>query len=208
VYLGLTRPLSTFALMLALALPLAAQNRAAGVQTAMARARHLQHGINSSDWFAQSSDYSTAHINQFIDAQDIALIAHLGFDHVRIAVDPVPLERDPRDSDGLNAEFIGSLDRAVDSILAGGLTVLIDLHPEDIYKQPLRNSNDATDRLAMLWRKFAAHYANRDPDRVFFEILNEPGVSDRHRWAEIQTRIAAAIRGAAQHSHRRGPKLF
>ena len=31
-----------------------AQDRAAGLQTAFARARHLQHGINASEWFAQS----------------------------------------------------------------------------------------------------------------------------------------------------------
>ena len=56
----------------------------------------------------------------------------------------------------------------------------------------------------MLWRKLAAHYANRDPDRVFFEILNEPEVSDPYRWAGIQ-----AHRGgghprscAASHAHR------
>ena len=49
----------------------------------------------------------------------------------------------------------------------------------------------------MLWRKLAAHYADRDPERVFFEILNEPEVSDAYRWAGIQARVAAAIREAA-----------
>jgi len=38
---------------------------------------------------------------------------------------------------------------------------------------------------------------NRDPERVFFEILNEPEVSDPYRWAGIQARVAAAIREAA-----------
>ena len=49
----------------------------------------------------------------------------------------------------------------------------------------------------MLWRELAAHYANRDPERVFFEILDEPEVSDPYRWAGIQERLAAAIREAA-----------
>jgi aryl-phospho-beta-D-glucosidase BglC (GH1 family) len=183
--------------LLVVALPIAAQERAAGLQTAMARARHLQHGINASEWFAQSGDYSAARTNRYIDAQDIALMAHLGFDNVRLSIDAAPLEKYPRVADGLNAEFMSRLDHAVDAMLANGLAVQIDLHPEDSYKQQLRSSDDAVDRLAMLWRKLAAHYANRDSDRVFFEILNEPEVNDRYRWAGIQTRIAGAIRDAA-----------
>ena len=60
-----------------------------------------------------------------------------------------------------------------------GWRYIIDLHPSDNYKQQLRTSNDAVDRTAMLWRRLAAHYAERDPDRVFFEIMNEPEVNDQ-----------------------------
>lgn len=187
----------TLVMTLALTLPLAAQDRAAGLQTAVARARHLQHGINASEWFSQAGDYSAARTNRYMDAQDIALIARLGFDNVRLPIDAVALEKYPRGVDGLNADFMSRLDRAVDAMLANGLAVQIDLQPEDSYKQQLRNSDDAVDRLVMLWRKLAAHYANRDPDRVFFEILNEPEVSDPYRWAGIQSRVAVAIRQVA-----------
>jgi hypothetical protein len=176
----------------------AAQDRAAGLQTAFTRAQHLKHGINASMWFAQSSrDYSAARTGRYTDAQDIALIARLGFDNVRLSVDAAPLEQYPRGPEGLNAEFLGRLDRAVDTMLAQGLAVQIDLHPEDSYKQQLRASNDAVDRLATLWRRLAAHYATRDPELVYFEVMNEPEVSDAYRWAGIQARVAAAIREAA-----------
>jgi aryl-phospho-beta-D-glucosidase BglC (GH1 family) len=178
-------------------LPALAQDRAADLHTAFARARHLQRGINASGWFAQSRDYSAAQTGRYTDAADIALIAKLGFDNVRLSVDAAPLEQDPRGEDGLNAEFLSRLDRAVDTMLANGLAVQIDLHPEDGYKQKLRTSNDAVDRLVMLWRRLAAHYAARDPERVFFEIMNEPEVNDPYRWAGIQARVAAAIREAA-----------
>jgi aryl-phospho-beta-D-glucosidase BglC (GH1 family) len=186
------------ALALPVVLPAAAQDRTSGLQTAFARAHHLQHGINASQWFSQSpNDYSAARTNRYMDSGDIALMARLGFDHVRLCIDPVPLQQYPRAADGLNADFLGRLDRAVDTMLADGLAVLIDLQPEDSFKQPLRTSDEAVDRLVMLWRKLAAHYANRDPDRVFFEILNEPEVSDSYRWAGIQARVAVAIREAA-----------
>lgn len=196
-----------FVALLALALPAAAQDHGADLRTAFARAQHLKRGINASEWFAQSNDYSAARSDRYTDAQDIALMAKLGFDHVRLSIDAVPLEQYPRGKDGLNAEFLARLDRAVDTMLADGLAVQIDLHPEDSYKQQLRTSDDAVDRLTMLWRRLAAHYARRDPERVFFEILNEPEVNDAYRWAGIQVRLAAAIRkvAPATPSSPRGP---
>ena len=185
------------ALVALAALPALAQDRAADLQTAFTRAQHLKRGINASGWFAQSRDYSAARTDRYTDAADIALIAKLGFDNVRLSVDAAPLEQYPRGEDGLNAEFLSRLDRAVDTMLADGLAVQIDLHPEGAYKQQLRTSNDAVDRLVMLWQRLAGHYATRDPERVFFEIMNEPEANDPYRWAGIQARVAAAIRQAA-----------
>jgi aryl-phospho-beta-D-glucosidase BglC (GH1 family) len=195
------RPLLLAALLAlalpALTLPALAQD-SAGAQTAFARAQHLRRGINASEWFAQSaSDYSPARTSRYTDAQDIALIARLGFDHVRLSIDPVPLEQYPRAADGLNVEFLARLDKAVDAMLANGLAVQIDLHPEESYKQRLFSGDDGVDRLTMLWRRLAAHYATRDPEKIFFEIMNEPEVHDPYRWAGIQARLAAAVREAA-----------
>jgi aryl-phospho-beta-D-glucosidase BglC (GH1 family) len=193
-----------FVALLALAISAAAQqsatpvDRSAGLATAFARAQHLKRGINASEWFAQSpNDYSAARTDRYIDAQDIALMAKLGFDNVRLSVDATPLGKYPHGQDGLNEEFVTRLDRAVDTMLADGLAVQIDLHPEEGWKQQLRTGNEQVDRMAALWRRLAAHYAGRDPERVFFEILNEPEVNDPYRWAGIQARVAAAIREAA-----------
>ena len=179
-------------------LPAVAQDHAADVKTAFARAQHLKRGINVSHWFSQSpNDYSTHHTDTFTDAGDIALIAKMGFDNVRLSIDATPLEQYPRGKDGLNADFVGRLDRAVDAMLADGLAVTIDLHPEDGFKLPLRTGNDGVDHMTMLWRSLAAHFAVRDPERVFFEIMNEPEVNDAYRWAGIQARVADAIREVA-----------
>jgi aryl-phospho-beta-D-glucosidase BglC (GH1 family) len=185
------------AVLLAVAAPVVAQDRAADVQTAFRRAQHLKHGINASQWFAQENSYSAARTDRYTDAADIALMAKLGFDHVRLSIDAVPLEQDPLDADGLNADFVGRLDRAVDTMLGDGLAVEIDLHPEESYKQKLRNDDSQVDRLTALWRKLAGHYANRDPERVFFEIMNEPWGIDSYRWAGIEARVAVAIRQVA-----------
>jgi len=56
----------SLAALLLIGLPATAQDRSAGLQTAFARVQHLKHGINASEWFAQSaSDYSAARTNRY-----------------------------------------------------------------------------------------------------------------------------------------------
>ena len=94
---------------LAFSLAAVAQNRApdraADLRTAFARAQHLRRGINVSHWFSQNaSDYSSHHTDTETTPEDIALIAKLGFDHVRLSIDATPLEQYPRGADGLRSE--------------------------------------------------------------------------------------------------------
>ncbi len=192
------RTLFCLSVALVFALSAFAQDRAADTKIAFARAQHLKRGINVSHWFSQNaSDYSAHHTNTETTLDDIAIIAKLGFDNVRLSIDATPLEQYPGGAGGLNDEFVTRLDRALDTILADGMAVQVDLHPEEPYKQGVRSNNASVDRLVELWRKLAAHYANRDPERVFFEIMNEPEESDPYRWAGIQARVAAAIREVA-----------
>jgi endoglucanase len=197
-----------FAALSAFVLSASAQNppapdHAAASHTAFTRAQHLKHGINASIWFAQSAnDYSAARTDRYMDAADIALIAKIGFDNVRLSVDAAPLEGafhggDGRNSDGPGSGFLARLDKAVDTMLADGMAVTIDIHPESSYKEKVSTTSDGVDRFVTLWRRVAARYATRDPERVFFEIMNEPEVSDPYRWAGIQARVAAAIRESA-----------
>jgi len=187
------------AFFIALAVSTFAQDRAADVRTAFARAQHLRHGINASLWFAQHpQDYSANYTDHETTPEDIATMARLGFDHVRLSIDAAPLTQS-FSAWGSSSDFLPRLDKAVDEILAQGMAVIIDVHPEDSYKQALRADNNAVDRFVTMWRKLAAHYAGRDPNLVFFEILNEPEVNDQYRWAGIQARAAAVIRSVAPH---------
>jgi aryl-phospho-beta-D-glucosidase BglC (GH1 family) len=175
----------------------------AGASLAFARAKHLQHGINASEWFAQVYDkrgYTQEHFLAWTTAEDIALIKSMGFDHIRLSVNPQPMfnEREPNK---LPAEYIGHLDTAVKMILDHGLAVVIDLHPESDLKARLTKDDDFVEQFAEFWRALAQHYSTWDADRVFFEVLNEPEFSDRYRWIGVQAKLAAAIReGAPAHT--------
>jgi endoglucanase len=170
---------------------------------AQRRAAHLRQGINLSEWFAQVYDqkgYTKEHFETWNTAQDIALIKAMGFDHVRLSVNPQPMFRH-KQADRIPADYLGYLDSAVKMILDHGLAVIIDIHPDSDFKEKLAADNDFVEQFSDYWRALARHYASTNPELVSFEILNEPEFRDRYRWQGVQAKLAVAIReGAPQHT--------
>ena len=164
------------------------------------RVARLRRGINASEWFAQVYDkrgYTKEHFQSWTTAEDIALIKSMGFDHVRLSVNPQPMMADHR-PDEIPAEYLGYLDAAVKMILDQGLAVVIDLHPERRFQGTVGEGRQLSCRSSPTsggrWRGIIPAW---DAERVFFEILNEPELSDRYRWYGVQAKLAAAIREGA-----------
>jgi len=163
------------------------------------RLARLRHGVNLSGWFAQvagPSGYTKEHFISHTTSRDLALIKVMGFDHVRLSINPQPMFREG-EADAIPKEYLGYLDEAVRSILANGLAVILDIHPDREFKNRLAKDDGFVEQFADFWRALAKHYAPLDPESVFFEILNEPEMPDRYRWAGIQAKLAAAIREGA-----------
>jgi aryl-phospho-beta-D-glucosidase BglC (GH1 family) len=164
------------------------------------RLARLRKGINLSHWFAQSADYSRAHLETHTTAEDFALIKSIGFDHVRLTLEPAPLWNG-EDPGRLKAEYLKYLDNALDLILAQGLAVIIDIHPSDEFKVRLNSNDRQIEAFGKFWEAMAQHLATRDPERVFLEVINEPMVEDGYRWFGMQGKLISAIRaGAPQHT--------
>src|ERR1700733_5470509 len=167
------------------------------------RLAHIRHGINASEWFAQVWDpkgYTKDHFEAWNTAADFALIKSIGFDHVRLSINPQPMMDAERRQNG-SAEYFGYLDAAVKMILDAGLAIEPDLHPDSDFKQRLAKEDDSVERFAAFWRMFAQHYSSWDADRVFFEVLNEPEMRDEYRWYGVEAKLCAAIRqGAPNHT--------
>ena len=115
-------------------------------------------GITLSHWFSQAANYSKAHLDSHTTGNDIALIKSLGFDHVRLPIEPAPLLNDTPDPSVLNTTYLDYVDSALDMILAHnaldmiladnalddtadnaldmivatGLAVVIDIHPSEV----------------------------------------------------------------------------
>jgi endoglucanase len=175
---------------------LSGQTSADSPSVAFARARYLAHGVNASNWYAQAGDYSTQRLTTYITPQDFALIRRMGFDNVRLSIDAAQLICDPGTS-ALNGDFLAHLDVAIHDILGHDLAVVVDIHPEKSYKHALCTDQSAVTSFLALWRALAGHYAATDPERVFFEIMNEPEIVDPGRWSDIERRAVAIIRRAA-----------
>jgi aryl-phospho-beta-D-glucosidase BglC (GH1 family) len=140
--------------------------------------------------------YTAEHFQAWTTADDIALIKSMGFDHVRLSVNPQPMfnEREPN---LIPVDYLVSLDAAVKMVLDHGLAVVIDLHPESDFKTRLGKEDEFVQRFGDFWRALAAHYSTWDADRVFLEVMNEPEFGDRYRWLGVQMKLVAAIREGA-----------
>jgi len=160
------------------------------------RAQRLRHGINASEWFAQSTDYSPQRLSTYTTLDDIALMRRLGFDHVRLSVDPAIFNCHGPWTD---CERVKALDAVVDKTLSEGLAIILDIHPSTEFKRQVASDNFAAEKFRLLWGSIADHFAAHDSEQVFFEIMNEPELKDPYRWVGIQQRAIEEIR-------RRAPK--
>ena len=162
--------------------------------TAFRRAAQLDRGINASGWFGGWGDYTPERTSAWITADDLKLMRSLGLHYVRISVDPVYFGYGPADAPS-KAALWKRLDDAIDSVLNAGLAVDLCVFPRDDYKQQLSTQHGA-DQFLFLWAALAKHYANRDPDHLFLELMNESEVQDPYRWIGIESAAVTTIRRA------------
>ena len=136
-------------------------------------------GVNLGGWISQFAEYDEAHFDTFITKDDIAAIAGLGFDHLRVPVDYNVLE----DEEGRCLE--SGFRRLEDCRLwceEYGLNMLIDLHECFGYSfDPLKKDMDRKkffydealqERFLKLWGEIARRFRDHQ-DQVAFEPLNE-----------------------------------
>lgn len=163
------------------------------------RLAKLSRGINLSHWFAQAP-INSSRLKYYYSAEDMKLIKGLGFEHVRLPLNPQVLfnENNP---ELLNSQHLKYLDDALDLITSHDLAVIVDLHPEDDFMQRLACDTSFTPLVARFWQSLAVHLSSRDPNMIFLEELNEPRFNNPEQWTGIQKQLIEAIRrGAPEHT--------
>ncbi|MGL4235734.1 glycoside hydrolase family 5 protein [Tabrizicola sp.] len=134
-----------------------------------------------------------------------SLLAKNGFDFVRVPVDPAPmLALGPGEAQDA---LIADMREGVEVALAAGLKVVVDMHPIPRPAEPwgLDGIQDALwpDYVTLIGR-IATALDGLPPDRVAFELLNEPTIDCEgvfmgapQRWPAMQADLHAAARKGA-----------
>ncbi|MGN0492912.1 MAG: glycoside hydrolase family 5 protein [Acutalibacteraceae bacterium] len=148
-------------------------------------------GVNMAGVFDNTSADATALRNSvYVASETYEAVAYEGFDHVRL---PVTFASH-LDADGsINADYLEAVDKAVIAALSNDLTVVIDLHHYSDLKTDF-TANKAN--FYSIWEQLAEHYKNY-PNRVIFELLNEPstvtGAADAMTAASLNEIQLAAV---------------
>lgn len=156
---------------------------------------------------AAAARFWTDFRDRFTTAADFALIAELGFDHVRLPINA----RGVMDEEGrLHEEGFALIDRAIGWSEEFGLRILLDLHgapggqtgtniDDSAHGEPeLFLSPRYRDQTIALWREIARRY--RDRQAVLgYDLLNEPLPNEwQHRFGgelvDLYRDLTAAIR--------------
>ncbi|HSW19881.1 MAG TPA: glycoside hydrolase family 5 protein [Ramlibacter sp.] len=176
--------------------PDAVQNCAAVTQRTCVLAHSLGRGINMGNMLEapREGDWGVRLEPGYLD------IAAKNFQTVRV---PVRWSNHaaPTADATINEEFAKRVDGVVDTLLARGVNVILNVHHyNQLSGGPLHRHEFAVDpaimelRLINLWRQIGKRYQDR-PGKLIFELLNEPnGRLDGGPWNRLAAEALAAVR--------------
>lgn len=154
------------------------------------RGRPLMRGLSASFWleWVPAGDRAALkkHIADRYGPDDFSQIRSLGFDHVRVPIQPDFLAPKLGTGDAdLSEERLALFDEAIAGIFNNDLSVVLDNHATSQQKDKLAANDSYRNTMGQWWRNFAGHIAHQGQyaaDRTYLELLNEPEVS----FAEIE----------------------
>lgn len=135
------------------------------------------------------------HFRTYITEQDIAYIASLGMDHIRLGFDQLVLEESPYI---YREEIITILHNFVDWCQKYQLRAVLNMHKAignycDIREEHgLMQDEELQERFIAVWKLLEEEFSG-DKD-VIFELLNEVTGSDAEEWNRLAERTIGTIR--------------
>ncbi len=150
----------------------------------------LSKGINYTDSFEPEVSASRR-------TQDFARLRQLGLRHIRLPFDPASVLA--WSTQGTPDARLKRLDETVCLAVSAGLAVMLNVQPQDPLVLKDTGGPETLEKLAAIWDHLAARYAVFPPDRMMFEALNEPTLTDGSRWEAAQRILLAHICHQAPH---------
>ena len=151
------------------------------------RAAALGRGVNLGNTLEAPNEGDWGFV---IEEWMLAEIAAGGFDSVRVPI-KWSAHAETNAPYDVDSAFFERIDWVVETALAHGLAVVIDLHH---YDEIIVDPAGHEDRFLAIWSQIAARYAAM-PETVFFEPLNEPhNALDADTWNDLLVQVLAVIR--------------
>ena len=135
------------------------------------------------------------HFASYITETDIAYIASLGMDHIRLGFDQIVLEEAPY---VYREEIFGHIDNFISWCKKYGLNIVLNMHKAignycDIKEEVhLLDDEGLQDRFIALWKTFEDRY--HADNSIVFELLNEVLDVDPEKWNALAEKTVTALR--------------
>lgn len=175
---------------------------AAAQSPATARAERLGLGMNLTyldNWWRGTK---AKNYGDFVKTAEVAKrekmfagIAKAGFKTVRIPIDFGAWANYEKPYRWENEEGLKAADLFVKWAQDNNLNAIIDLHHVE-FDGSVKGAA-VTERIVWLWREIAARYKRTNPEKVFFELRNEPHDISAEDWREQASEIIKAVRQIA-----------
>jgi endoglucanase len=146
----------------------------------------IKRGLNVSHWLSQT-EMRGADREAYMQAEDFAKIAEMGFDHVRIPVDEMHLW----DEDGKqHADAFKLLHNGIKWAFENDLRVIVDLHVLRSHHFNTGNQRLWTDPVAQkqfwgFWEQLSEELIQYPNDKLAYELMNEAVADDPDDWNKL-----------------------
>ena len=160
----------------------------------------IHRGVNISHWLSQSGRRGQER-REFFGDKDVALIASLGYDHIRLPVDEEQLwdeagNREP--------EAFALLHNGIGWAKKNGLRIVVDLHilrshHFNAAEKPLWTDPKAQEKFLQLWRELSSELKKYPVSLVAYELMNEPVADDPEDWNRLVAKAVAVVRAGEPH---------
>jgi endoglucanase len=155
----------------------------------------IKRGTNIAHWLSQSSRRGEERA-RFITSDDIATIARMGFDHVRLPID----EEQMWDEKGnRNPDAFRLMENCINWCIENKLRVVVDLHilrshHFNAQVKPLWTDPAEQEKFCRLWVELSAALRKYPDNMVAYELMNEAVADDPEQWNRLIADVMKIIR--------------
>lgn len=122
-------------------------------------------------------------------------ISRAGFKTVRIPINFGAWASYEKPYRWTTSQGIEIADKFINTALTEGLNTIIDLHHVE-FDKTIKGA-DSTPRLVWIWKEIAQRYRRLDPEKVFFELRNEPHDIKAEDWRAQADELIKTVREIA-----------